>query len=230
MLAAVCAGYAVTLVVAVLGGNSSAPGCRYPARREEAGRGGSTARRDRPLGFGGGHPVVVPSATASDPAFTGSVPSSGSATGLPRPGRARMLRRPPPSHRPRTTALPRSPPRRMLRRPRRRTTALLRWSNPASRRGEHASARRNHGSAGARTRRRPVNDHPVQRGRHNRRKRKIRRRLPMRYLLPSLLLVALLAMLMLRGYVHSEILADHRVQPRRPPPRCPDRSSKAARS
>ncbi|MFD9975831.1 bifunctional polysaccharide deacetylase/glycosyltransferase family 2 protein [Streptomyces sp. NPDC059017] len=40
-----------------------------------------------------------------------------------------------------------------------------------------------------------------------------RRRLPMRYLLPSLFLVALLAMLMLRGYVHSEILADHRVRP-----------------
>ncbi|MFJ8003585.1 glycosyltransferase [Streptomyces fagopyri] len=40
-----------------------------------------------------------------------------------------------------------------------------------------------------------------------------RRRLPMRFLLPSLLLVAVLAMLMLRGYVHSEILADHRVQP-----------------
>ncbi|QDQ11851.1 bifunctional polysaccharide deacetylase/glycosyltransferase family 2 protein [Streptomyces spectabilis] len=39
------------------------------------------------------------------------------------------------------------------------------------------------------------------------------RRLPMRYLLPSLLLVALLAMLLLRGYVHSEILADHRVRP-----------------
>ncbi|MEV4976289.1 bifunctional polysaccharide deacetylase/glycosyltransferase family 2 protein [Streptomyces scopuliridis] len=35
----------------------------------------------------------------------------------------------------------------------------------------------------------------------------------MRYLLPSLVLVALLAMLMLRGYVHSEILADHRVRP-----------------
>jgi cellulose synthase/poly-beta-1,6-N-acetylglucosamine synthase-like glycosyltransferase/peptidoglycan/xylan/chitin deacetylase (PgdA/CDA1 family) len=35
----------------------------------------------------------------------------------------------------------------------------------------------------------------------------------MRYLLPSLLLVALFAMLMLRGYVHSEILADHRVRP-----------------
>ncbi|WSC17977.1 bifunctional polysaccharide deacetylase/glycosyltransferase family 2 protein [Streptomyces brevispora] len=35
----------------------------------------------------------------------------------------------------------------------------------------------------------------------------------MRYLLPFLLLVALLAMLMLRGYVHSEILADHRIQP-----------------
>ncbi|WP_138966570.1 bifunctional polysaccharide deacetylase/glycosyltransferase family 2 protein [Streptomyces sp. YIM 121038] len=35
----------------------------------------------------------------------------------------------------------------------------------------------------------------------------------MRYLLPSLLLVALCAMLLLRGYVHSEILADHRVRP-----------------
>ncbi|MEU2495672.1 bifunctional polysaccharide deacetylase/glycosyltransferase family 2 protein [Streptomyces sp. NPDC007883] len=35
----------------------------------------------------------------------------------------------------------------------------------------------------------------------------------MRYLLPTLFLVALLAMLMLRGYVHSEILADHRVRP-----------------
>ncbi|MFF3481707.1 glycosyltransferase [Streptomyces sp. NPDC002701] len=39
-----------------------------------------------------------------------------------------------------------------------------------------------------------------------------RRRLPMRYLLPLLVLVALMAMLMLRGFVHSEILADHRVQ------------------
>ncbi|KIF74656.1 bi-functional transferase/deacetylase [Streptomyces sp. 150FB] len=35
----------------------------------------------------------------------------------------------------------------------------------------------------------------------------------MRYLLPSLILLALVAMLMLRGYVHSEILADHRVRP-----------------
>ncbi|MFC8364780.1 glycosyltransferase [Streptomyces griseorubiginosus] len=40
-----------------------------------------------------------------------------------------------------------------------------------------------------------------------------RRRLPMRLLLPVLVLVALMAMLMLRGYVHSEILADHRIQP-----------------
>ncbi|MFD5814514.1 glycosyltransferase [Streptomyces sp. NPDC127038] len=40
-----------------------------------------------------------------------------------------------------------------------------------------------------------------------------RRRLPMRFLLPVLVLVALIAMLMLRGYVHSEILADHRVRP-----------------
>ncbi len=35
----------------------------------------------------------------------------------------------------------------------------------------------------------------------------------MRLLLPLLVLVALGAMLMLRGYVHSEILADHRVRP-----------------
>ncbi|MEU4462964.1 bifunctional polysaccharide deacetylase/glycosyltransferase family 2 protein [Streptomyces sp. NPDC024017] len=40
-----------------------------------------------------------------------------------------------------------------------------------------------------------------------------RRRLPMRLLLPLLVLVALGAMLMLRGYVHSEVLADHRVGP-----------------
>ncbi|QJT05879.1 glycosyltransferase [Streptomyces asoensis] len=40
-----------------------------------------------------------------------------------------------------------------------------------------------------------------------------RRRVPMRLMLPSLVLVAMMAMLMVRGYVHSEILADHRVQP-----------------
>ncbi|MFJ8086403.1 polysaccharide deacetylase family protein [Streptomyces sp. NPDC096205] len=40
-----------------------------------------------------------------------------------------------------------------------------------------------------------------------------RPRVPMRLLLPALVLVALMAMLMLRGYVHSEILADHRVRP-----------------
>ncbi|MFE6624714.1 bifunctional polysaccharide deacetylase/glycosyltransferase family 2 protein [Streptomyces sp. NPDC057740] len=40
-----------------------------------------------------------------------------------------------------------------------------------------------------------------------------RRRVPMRLLLPCLVLVALMAMLMLRGYVHSEILADYRVAP-----------------
>ncbi|MFH8288841.1 glycosyltransferase [Streptomyces sp. NPDC018059] len=43
-----------------------------------------------------------------------------------------------------------------------------------------------------------------------------RRLLPLRHLLPALLLGALLAMLMLRGYVHSEILADHRVRPPAP--------------
>ncbi|KUN52042.1 bi-functional transferase/deacetylase [Streptomyces avermitilis] len=35
----------------------------------------------------------------------------------------------------------------------------------------------------------------------------------MRFLLPSLLLLAVMAMLMLRGFVHSEILADHRIRP-----------------
>ncbi|MBW8738969.1 MAG: glycosyltransferase [Streptomyces turgidiscabies] len=50
-----------------------------------------------------------------------------------------------------------------------------------------------------------------------------RRRLPMRLLLPSLILVALMAMLMLRGYVHSEILADHRIQPEASADRVPEK-------
>lgn len=61
---------------------------------------------------------------------------------------------------------------------------------------------------------------PAPRVTHHRKKRP-KRRLPMRYLLPSLLLVALLAMLMLRGYVHSEILADHRIQPPAPTTQVP---------
>ncbi|MFE4799243.1 bifunctional polysaccharide deacetylase/glycosyltransferase family 2 protein [Streptomyces sp. NPDC056708] len=64
---------------------------------------------------------------------------------------------------------------------------------------------------------------PAPRGRRNVRKQSGRRRFPMRYLLPSLLLVALLAMLMLRGYVHSEILADHRVRPPAATDRVPER-------
>ncbi|MFF6999423.1 glycosyltransferase [Streptomyces sp. NPDC008313] len=40
-----------------------------------------------------------------------------------------------------------------------------------------------------------------------------RRRLPLRFVLPALVLAAMVAMLMLRGYVHSEILADHRIRP-----------------
>ncbi|MET8557274.1 glycosyltransferase [Streptomyces sp. NPDC004959] len=40
-----------------------------------------------------------------------------------------------------------------------------------------------------------------------------RRGLPLRYLLPVLFLCTVAAMLMLRGYVHSEIMADHRVRP-----------------
>ncbi|MGW0930132.1 glycosyltransferase [Streptomyces sp. NPDC002644] len=48
------------------------------------------------------------------------------------------------------------------------------------------------------------------------------RRLPLRYLLPSLILVALSAMLMLRGYVNSEILADHRVGPPAPTDEVPE--------
>ncbi|BBC33609.1 Chitin synthase [Streptomyces graminofaciens] len=54
--------------------------------------------------------------------------------------------------------------------------------------------------------RRPLSPRPSPGGR-------TRRRIPLRHLLPCLVLVALMAMLMLRGYVHSEILADHRVQP-----------------
>ncbi|MFE5088849.1 bifunctional polysaccharide deacetylase/glycosyltransferase family 2 protein [Streptomyces sp. NPDC056638] len=64
---------------------------------------------------------------------------------------------------------------------------------------------------------------PAPRGRRNVRKQSGRRRFPMRYLLPSLLLVALLAMLMLRGYVHSEILADHRVRPPAATDRVPEK-------
>jgi cellulose synthase/poly-beta-1,6-N-acetylglucosamine synthase-like glycosyltransferase/peptidoglycan/xylan/chitin deacetylase (PgdA/CDA1 family) len=48
------------------------------------------------------------------------------------------------------------------------------------------------------------------------------RRLPLRFLLPALVLVALMAMLMLRGYVHSEILADHRVRPAAASDRVPE--------
>ncbi|MFF5366612.1 polysaccharide deacetylase family protein [Streptomyces sp. NPDC013187] len=50
-----------------------------------------------------------------------------------------------------------------------------------------------------------------------------RRRLPMRLLLPLLVLVALGAMLMLRGYVHSEVLADHRVRPPAATDRVPEK-------
>nr|WP_307167816.1 glycosyltransferase [Streptomyces rishiriensis] len=44
----------------------------------------------------------------------------------------------------------------------------------------------------------------------------------MRLMLPSLVLVAMMAMLMVRGYVHSEILADHRVQPEAAADKVPD--------
>ncbi|MYU22081.1 glycosyltransferase [Streptomyces sp. SID8352] len=50
-----------------------------------------------------------------------------------------------------------------------------------------------------------------------------RRRLPLRLLLPLLVLVALAAMLMLRGYVHSEILADHRIREPAPTTGVPER-------
>ncbi|MFJ3661248.1 bifunctional polysaccharide deacetylase/glycosyltransferase family 2 protein [Streptomyces sp. NPDC090119] len=48
-----------------------------------------------------------------------------------------------------------------------------------------------------------------------------RRRLPLRPLLAFLVLLATLAMLMLHGYVHNEILADHRVRPEAPDQRVP---------
>ncbi|MDR6975877.1 cellulose synthase/poly-beta-1,6-N-acetylglucosamine synthase-like glycosyltransferase/peptidoglycan/xylan/chitin deacetylase (PgdA/CDA1 family) [Streptomyces sp. 3330] len=41
-------------------------------------------------------------------------------------------------------------------------------------------------------------------------------------MLPSLVLVAMMAMLMVRGYVHSEILADHRIQPEAAADKVPD--------
>ncbi|WP_217545371.1 bifunctional polysaccharide deacetylase/glycosyltransferase family 2 protein [Streptomyces sp. GbtcB6] len=50
-----------------------------------------------------------------------------------------------------------------------------------------------------------------------------RRRLPMRLTLPVLVLAALMAMLMLRGYVHSEILADHRIRPEAASGRVPEK-------
>lgn len=59
---------------------------------------------------------------------------------------------------------------------------------------------------------------PVNRAGRGRR----RTRLPLRYLLPSLLLVAVVAMLLLRGYVHSEFLADHRVRPPAPVDKVPE--------
>ncbi|MGW5214565.1 glycosyltransferase [Streptomyces sp. NPDC004051] len=60
------------------------------------------------------------------------------------------------------------------------------------------------------------------RGGSRRRSRPRRRRLPLRLMLPLLVLVALAAMLMLRGYTHSEILADHRVRPPAPTDEVPD--------
>ncbi|MFG3196586.1 bifunctional polysaccharide deacetylase/glycosyltransferase family 2 protein [Streptomyces sp. NPDC048208] len=50
-----------------------------------------------------------------------------------------------------------------------------------------------------------------------------RRRLPLRPLLAFLVLLATLAMLMLHGYVHNELLADHRVRPEAPSGQVPDR-------
>ncbi|MEU3343470.1 glycosyltransferase [Streptomyces sp. NPDC006700] len=50
-----------------------------------------------------------------------------------------------------------------------------------------------------------------------------RRRLPMRWVLPVMLLVAMTAMLMLRGYVHSEILADYRIRPEAATDKVPDK-------
>ncbi|WP_395759184.1 glycosyltransferase [Streptomyces althioticus] len=65
---------------------------------------------------------------------------------------------------------------------------------------------------------------PSHRRRAPRRDRRgaLRRRVPLRLLLPLLVLVALAAMLMLRGYVHSEILADHRVQDPAPTTEVPE--------
>ncbi|MER6466349.1 glycosyltransferase [Streptomyces sp. NPDC001228] len=50
-----------------------------------------------------------------------------------------------------------------------------------------------------------------------------RRRLSLRLTLPVLVLAAVMAMLMLRGYVHSEILADHRIRPEAASGRVPEK-------
>ncbi|MEV6618705.1 polysaccharide deacetylase family protein, partial [Streptomyces sp. NPDC051051] len=44
-------------------------------------------------------------------------------------------------------------------------------------------------------------------------RRRLRPPLRLRHLLPLVVLFAMMAMLLLRGYVHSEVLADHRVRP-----------------
>ena len=67
-------------------------------------------------------------------------------------------------------------------------------------------------------------DHRSKRTKRTPRSGRTRRtRLPLRYLLPSLLLVAIVAMMLLRGYVHSEFLADYRIRPPAPVDKVPEK-------
>ncbi|MEW1924338.1 glycosyltransferase [Streptomyces sp. NPDC088360] len=87
--------------------------------------------------------------------------------------------------------------------------------NSRTNRGRSAGPRNSHAQSRSQPQPRPQS--PSRSGGGRRRAqpaRTVKRRLiPLRYLMPMLLLVALMAMLMLRGYTHSEILADHRVRP-----------------
>ncbi|MET7369833.1 hypothetical protein ABZS61_28985 [Streptomyces sp. NPDC005566] len=83
MLAAICAVYAVTLVVAVLGGNSSAPW--LPLSGQEEKKSGEVEVRPAPsdgTGSVAGTPGPTPSSTASGPGpSTGATASGGASAG-----------------------------------------------------------------------------------------------------------------------------------------------------
>ncbi|MFD9543029.1 hypothetical protein [Streptomyces sp. NPDC060022] len=90
VLAAICAVYAVTLVVAVIGGNSSAPW--LPLSGQEEKKSGEVEVQPAPTdrtGSVAGTPGPTPSSTASGPGPSTSASTSGGASaGSPSPGTA----------------------------------------------------------------------------------------------------------------------------------------------